>query len=68
MHYYIYHHLSWDVMEPVTVIFANVDLFVGYFFFVLSGRDWTYGQLHGSFFDASKAKKLKKFGIKVEKY
>lgn len=68
MHYYIYQHLSWDIMEPITVIFANVDLFVGYLFFVMRGREWSLGEMHGSYIDQRKYANLKNNGINVEKY
>lgn len=65
IHYYIYHHLSWDIMEPITVIFANIDLFVGYLFFVMRGREWSLGEMHGSYLDQKKYSNLKANGINV---
>jgi hypothetical protein len=41
IHYLIYFHLSWDIMEPITVIIANLDLLVAYYFFVFKGRDYS---------------------------
>lgn len=67
MHYYIYQHLSWDIMEPITIILANFDLFIGYLFFVLRGRDWTLGGLQSSYVD-QKTNYLKKYGIDSDKY
>jgi len=37
-HYLIYWHLSWDIMEPITVILTNLDILIGYYFFVFKGR------------------------------
>lgn len=68
MHYYIYQHLSWDIMEPITIILANFDLFIGYLFFVLRGRDWSLGSIHGSYVDQRKYANLKRNGINVDKY
>lgn len=68
MHYYIYNHLSWDIMEPISVIFANIDLFVGYLFFVMRGREWSLGEMHNSYIDQKKYANLKKHGVDVEKY
>lgn len=55
-------------MEPITVLFANLDLFVGYLFFVMRGREWSLGEMHGSYIDQRKYSNLKKNGIDVEKY
>ena len=41
LHYFIYFNLSWDIMEPITVIIANIDIMVAYWFFILKGRNFT---------------------------
>jgi hypothetical protein len=41
LHYFIYFNLSWDIMEPVTVILGNFDLFFAYYFFLIKGRQFS---------------------------
>ena len=41
IHYFIYFNLSWDIMEPITVILANIDLMIGYWFFIIKGRPFS---------------------------
>jgi hypothetical protein len=41
LHYFIYFNLSWDIMEPVTVILGNIDLLVAYYFFLLKGQNYS---------------------------
>ncbi len=41
VHYLVYFHLSWDIMEPVTCILTNIDILLSYCFFLFSGRNYT---------------------------
>ena len=45
VHWLIYFHLSWDIMEPVTVLLANIDLLIGYYFFVFKGKNYTLEEI-----------------------
>lgn len=45
VHYLIYYHLSWDIMEPITVLLGNMDLFLAYYFFVFKDRPYTLHQI-----------------------
>jgi hypothetical protein len=41
LHYFIYFNLSWDIMEPVTVLLANIDIMAAYWFFILKGKTFS---------------------------
>ena len=41
LHYFIYFNLSWDIMEPITVIILNLDIMTAYWFFILKGTPFT---------------------------
>ena len=68
VHYFIYFHLSWDIMEPITVILANFDLFIAYYFFIFRGRSWTLEGLQKSFMDRKRSSILRKNGVNMDKY
>ena len=68
LHYLIYFRYSWDILEPVTCILGNVDLFAAYYFFIFKGRDWSLGEMHSNYFEEKKMANLKKYGVDVEKY
>ena len=68
IHFFIYFHLSWDIMEPITIILANFDLFVAYYFFILRGRSWSLEGIQQSIMDRNKSAVLKKNGVNMEKY
>lgn len=61
MHYLIYYHLSWDIMEPITVILSNLDLLVGYYFFVLKGKEYSLEGIQRDAQERNKLAYLKKF-------
>ena len=68
LHYFIYFHLSWDIIEPITCVLANVDLFVAYYFFILKGRDYSLQEIRQSYMKERKFSSLRKNGVDVDKY
>lgn len=68
LHYFIYFNLSWDIMEPVTVIIANIDLLVAYWFFILKGKNFTPEGWQKQIFAQKKYRHLLKAGIDIPKY
>ncbi len=68
IHYLIYFHLSWDIMEPITVILTNLDILIGYYFFVFKGREYSLEELQKSMEEKHKFKYLKKYKFNLEKY
>lgn len=68
VHFFIYFHLSWDIMEPITIILMNFDLFVAYYFFILKGRSWSLEGIQRSFMDRNKSSILRKHGVNMKKY
>lgn len=68
VHYFIYFHLSWDIMEPITIILFNFDIFIAYYFFIFRGRSWSLEGLQRSFMERNRAKILRKNGVNVQKY
>ena len=51
VHYLIYFRYSWDILEPVTCILANFDIFCAYYFFIMKGRSWSLGEMHSNYFN-----------------
>jgi len=68
LHYFIYFNLSWDVMEPVTVILANLDLMAGYWFFIWKGTPFSPLNWQNLILQKKKNKHLSRHGIDVRKY
>lgn len=68
LHYFIYFSLSWDIMEPVTVILGNFDLFFGYYYFIVRGKDFSFENFEKGIIEARLNKYLKKNGVDVDKY
>jgi hypothetical protein len=68
LHYFIYFNLSWDIMEPITVILANIDIFFAYWFFILKGRNYSPQNWQEHIYQRSKFNHLRSEGIDVEKY
>lgn len=68
IHYFIYFNLSWDIMEPITVILANIDLMIGYWFFILKGRPFSCGNLYQELFKKHRFSHLRNSGIDINKY
>jgi hypothetical protein len=55
-------------MEPITVILTNLDILIGYYFFVFKGRDYSLEELQKSMEEKHKFKYLKKYKFNLEKY
>jgi hypothetical protein len=55
-------------MEPITVILANIDLCVAYFYFIIKGKQYSPETLQNSMIESRKFRHLKKQGIDVNKY
>lgn len=68
LHYFIYFNLSWDIMEPVTVILANFDILVAYYFFLLKGQNYSPETWKNSIIASKRLKYLEKEGVDVRKY
>jgi hypothetical protein len=68
LHYFIYFNLSWDVMEPITVILANVDLMAAYWFFIVKGSPYSPKNWENLILQKRRNKYLSKHGIDVRKY
>jgi len=68
IHYFIYFNLSWDIMEPITVILANIDLMIGYWFFILKGRPFSCENWHSELFKNFRHRHLRNSGIDLNKY
>lgn len=68
IHYMIYFHLSWDIMEPITVILTNLDILVGYYFFVFKGRDYSLEELQKSMEEKHKFNYLRRYKFNLAKY
>jgi hypothetical protein len=41
----VYFYLSWDIMEPITVLLANLELLVAYSFFIYHKKEFTYKKI-----------------------
>ena len=65
LHYLIYFNLSWDIMEPVTVILANIDILLAYYYFVMKGNDYSLETIQQKMIQSKKYKYLAKHGINV---
>lgn len=68
LHYFIYFNLSWDIMEPVTVILGNFDLLAAYYFFLMKGQTYSPENLKNAIFKARRLKQLSKHGVDTRKY
>jgi hypothetical protein len=68
LHYFIYFNLSWDIMEPVTVILGNFDILVAYYFFLLKGQNYSPEVWKNSIIASKRLKHLEKEGVDVRKY
>lgn len=68
LHYFIYFNLSWDIMEPVTVILGNFDLFTAYYFFLLKGESYSPEAWKNAIIKQRRLKECRKQGIETEKY
>ena len=68
LHYFIYFNLSWDIMEPITVLLANLDIMAAYWFFILKGKPFSPEGWHTDIFSRKKYKHLLNSGIDVQKY
>ena len=68
LHYFIYFNLSWDIMEPITVIIGNIDLMVAYWFFILKGRNLSPEGWQKEIFNQKKYRHLLKEGIDVPRF
>ena len=68
LHYFIYFNLSWDIMEPITCILANIDILVGYYFFLLKGVTFSPANWVDSMVKNRRNRHLAKEGIDVQKY
>jgi hypothetical protein len=68
LHYFIYFNLSWDIMEPVTVILGNFDLLVAYYFFLLRGRPYSPENWKESIVQHRRLKHLERQGVDTAKY
>ena len=55
-------------MEPITVLLANLDIFVAYWFFILKGKPFSPQGWHTDIFSRKKYKYLVNSGIDVHKY
>mmetsp|Transcript_10303 Transcript_10303/g.15751 ORF Transcript_10303/g.15751 Transcript_10303/m.15751 type:complete len:135 (+) Transcript_10303:734-1138(+) len=50
---------SWDIIEPITCVMSMSDAFIGYFFWLRTGKPWNITGL-GEHFEKRKLKKLMK--------
>jgi len=55
-------------MEPITVILANIDLCVAYFYFLIKGKQYSPENLQNSMIESRKFRHLTNQGIDVNKY
>jgi len=37
----VYFYLSWDIMEPITVLLANIELLIAYCFFIHNKKEFS---------------------------
>ena len=68
LHYFIYFNLSWDIMEPITVIIANLDIMAAYWFFIVKGTPFSPSGWQSMIFTQHKYRHLVKAGIDIQKY
>lgn len=68
LHYFIYFNLSWDIMEPVTVVLGNFDLLAAYYFFLLKGETYSPEAWKNAIIRQRRLKECRKQGIDTEKY
>ncbi len=61
MHYLIYSKLSWDIMEPISVILTNLDILIGYYFFVFKGREYSLEEMQKSMEERHKFHYLRRY-------
>lgn len=45
VNWFVYFYLSWDIMEPITVLLANLELLIAYFFFIRNKKEFTLKKL-----------------------
>ena len=55
-------------MEPVTVILANLDIMIAYWFFILKGETFSPEWWHKDIIERKKYGHLLKSGINISKY
>ncbi len=55
-------------MEPVTVILANFDILIAYYYFVMKGNDFSLETIQRKMIESRKYKYLAKHGINVTRY
>ena len=60
--------VSWDIMEPICCILANIDIFFGYYFFLLKGVTFSPANWVDSTVKNRRKRHLAKHGIDVQKY
>ena len=68
LHYFIYFNLSWDIMEPITVIIMNIDIMVAYWFFIIKGKNFSPTAWKDQIFVERKYRHLLNSGVDVQKY
>jgi len=60
--------LSWDVMEPIGFFVQLATGILAYAWFMLYGSEMTYGNIHQSYYGATKNRKLKGMDAMQEKH
>lgn len=68
VNYFVYFYLSWDIMEPFTVLFANLEVLLAYYFFVVNRKEYTYEKVSQNYFDNKKLWFMKREAFNFERY
>lgn len=68
VNYCVYFYLSWDIMEPMTVLIGNMEVLIAYYFFVLRRKEFTFKKVSESYFENKKSKVMMKEAFNFEHY
>lgn len=68
VNYFVYFYLSWDIMEPFTVLFANAEGLLAYYFFVVNREEYTYAKVSQNYFENKKLWFMRKEAFNFERY